>query len=177
MYGLGVGSNLVSAVQWLGRALSLGDAKASAWYERLCNSIGHAPQNEVPSNPEYHDLEWTYRESPNEGYLIARIHYYQLLKRRAFWQAPSPLSAQISDLNGILQSSHTLQTFNSEQIDRLDLLHAAAFKDHEVSLDNPCLLRASLDRKAPEIFGEMMIPHNTADLIIDSEHSKSADRC
>ena len=141
MYGLGVDSNLVFAVQWLGRAMSLGDAKASAWCGRLCNAIGHAPQNEVPSNPMYHDLEWQWRELPNEEYLIARIHYYQLLKRRAFWQAPSPLSPQISDLNCILQSSHTLQTFNSKQTDRLGLLHAAAFRDYEVSLNIFCLPR------------------------------------
>ena len=130
-------------IQWLRLATLLGCKKASAWYERINIAMGNTPTGEIVETLSYQEFEQQWRDLPNEGYLLARIHFFRSLKRQAIRKEFSSSFSQGANSDAVLSSIYHMPTFNRKHVDKLNLLHAAALADHEVSLSHSLSLFAS----------------------------------
>ncbi|KAL8752913.1 MAG: hypothetical protein Q9199_005416 [Rusavskia elegans] len=145
MYGLGVNNDLVKMLQWLRRAMLLDCRKASAWYERINAASINDPPEENSKFSDCQDFEQRWRDLPVEGYLVARIHFFQSLERRALSQKYSPILSQTPKRETLADSTFTLRTFNEKCIDGLSLLHAAAFGNYKRLVE--VLIESGADNK------------------------------
>lgn len=121
--GYGVNHDMKSMLHWLYQAASAGSRKATAWYNRICITVGSSPLP-LENAATYEDYGDSLSGIPAEDYLHARIQQLELARRT---EARMKFEELFSGDICLEQRSVELATFHHLQIDVLNPVHVAAW--------------------------------------------------